>query len=378
MFQRGLHLLNRVVLKAGVFGICVLNASTAFANMEVCQDFSSATYNVVGCEKWFDISLLIPDNSLPVILAHENHIDDTGFLLAINNSPSTKNASHFLDRHRIYFTEQVKDITNALDRFISQKERVAGQPSESYFILNTEIVLNEYGDNSYSVTGSGKADLSNTEKHLKFIFESRPEEDQSLRENERPNRTPAQGLDGDDAIAGFQFAEKRGEFDWRSSFDLGARLNFPMDAFARYKLVKKTKLGKSFLTSRAELPYFVNQGAKPSAKVSWLYPINERLHFRSVSRYKYTRQTHFDEWSQSLQLNHYVNDNVGVEYKVGASGDEEYHDVFSVYYIQAGFKLNMYNHWIYLSIVPAFEFAEENDWEADFSLGFFIQAIYSD
>lgn len=284
-----------------------------------------------------------------------------------------------LDGHRAYFANQFQDVANALDRYMAQTHYDGEKENESYFILKSEVLLNEVGENEYKVRGNAKVDLSNTKKRLKLIFESRPDEDVSLDDRERPNRPGDERLASDDAIAGLQYTKEKGAYEWQPSIDVGSRLNFPLDAFTRVKLSKRTKLNERCeLLARVELPYFAREGAKPSMHVRLGVNLTPNIQVSSISRYKYTRVDRFDEWSQSFQLNHFATEDVGLEYKIGAVGNDLYDSDFSTYYFQTAIKFNLYENWIYWTLVPAIEFSEELDWEADTSLSMQFQMIYAD
>lgn len=309
-------------------------------------------------------------------------LDDTLHERLINVStlpPKPKTFGQRLDEHRAFFADQFQDMANTLDRFMSQRHYNGSGVNESYFIIDGDMIFNELEDHEFKVRAKAKVDLSNTQKRLKLIFESQPDEDLSLDDKERPNRPGSRELASNDAIAGLEYAKKKGRFAWRPSIDVGSRLNFPFDAFTRVKLAKLTQLSeKSYLSTRFELPYFAREGAKPSARVSWDYEIRENVSFTTISRYKYTRQERFDEWSQSFQVNHWPNDNLGLEYKIGAVGNDDYSADFSTYYLQTAVKFNIHEQWIWVTVVPAVEYSQENSWESDLSLALKLQLIYKD
>ncbi|VUD47596.1 hypothetical protein TDB9533_01059 [Thalassocella blandensis] len=331
----------------------------------------------LSCRQLENLTTVRP---LPVeeTLREFRHQTDTS-LMHPEKAVENRSFAHLLDDHREYFANQFQELTNSIDRYMAQNHYDGKYRNESYFIIDSEAIFNEIGSHEFNLRGKAKADLSNTQKRIKLIFESQPEEDLSLDDGERPNRNTNRDLTSDGAIAGLEYSRKKDPFEWRPSIDVGSRLHFPVDIFARFKLAKKTRTGqKSVLSTRFEYPYFAREGAKPSTRIAWLYEFSESFGFTSVSRYKYTEKERYNEWSQSFQINHYYNDELGLEYKIGAVGNDDYHSDFSTYYVQTALKINMYDHWIFLTLVPAVEYSEENNWNADTSFSLRLQLIYAD
>lgn len=352
-----------------------------FASMNVSawpsQCFNEPSPEQLRCQQLDSVNTLRASDGEETIYRYQ-HITEEA-LVHPKQGDETRTLTHLLDDHREYFANQFQVLTNSIDRYMAQKHYDGKRQNESYFILDAEANFNEIGRHEFNLRGKAKADLSSTERRLKLIFESQPEEDLSLDDEERPNRNTGRDLASEGAIAGLEISRKRDPYDWRPSIDIGSRLHFPVDIFARVKLAKKTRLGrKSILSTRFELPYFAREGARPSTRIAWLYEFTPSVAFTSVTRYKYTKKERFDEWSQSFQINHYFNDELGLEYKVGAVGNDDYQSDFSTYYLQTALKLNVYDHWIFLTLVPAIEYSEENDWTADTSFSLRLQVIYAD
>lgn len=310
-----------------------------------------------------------PDHKEPVVLE--------GSSPAIESLKAEED-SNFLDRQHVFITDQFVDLNEALDRLLSNNR--AEQPgfSKSYLVLKIDSEFGEGGETESSVRLRAKVDLPHSKERFKLIFESDPEDDYSLRENERSGSVGDENLPSDRAIAGLEYVKKAKKYEWQPSIDVGTRLNFPVDLFTRIRLRKRTLLSESWeLKTKLELPYFAREGAKPSLRLSLFHPFNETLSFKSVSRYKYTRKQSLHEAYQSIQLNQLVNERVVIEYKIGASGDNQTAERIEEYFVQIAYKKLIYRDWMYFTIAPAVSYQNERDWSSYFSLAFQLQVIYS-
>ncbi len=293
-------------------------------------------------------------------------------------SPKPEQASNFLDRQHVFITDQFVDLNEALDRLLSNKRSENPGLNQGYLVLKIDSEFGEGGETESSVRLRAKVDLPHSKERFKLIFESDPEDDYSLRENERSGSVGDENLPSDRAIAGLEYVKKGKKYEWQPSIDVGTRLNFPVDLFTRVRLRKRTLLSESWeLKTKLELPYFAREGAKPSLRLSLLHPINEMFSFKSISRYKYTRKQSLHEAYQSIQLNQLVNEKVVIEYKIGALGDNQTAERIEEYFVQIAYKKRIYRDWMFFTIAPAISYQNERDWSSYFSLAFQLQVIYS-
>ncbi len=288
--------------------------------------------------------------------------------------------SRFIDYQREALTDRFLDLTDSLDRFLSRENGGDGKTlNKSYFVVGLDSVFGEGGEHDYGASLKLKADLPHTKQRFKFIFESQPEEDFSLQQNELAGRSTNNRLERETAVAGVEYIVKASELQWRSAIDVGARLDFPADTFARVRFQKKTPLPSSWVFhKRLEFSYFARQGAKPRLKLVLERPLNERLRVGASTRYKYSRQQHLHELLQTVYLDQFMSDSLAIEYKLGAFGDDEIETQVVGYFMNAAIKKRVYRDWLYLSIVPEVNYLRENDWSPFYSLSFELQAVYSE
>jgi len=300
-------------------------------------------------------------------------IEDSGL-----TSPLLPRKPSLLDRQRHFITDRYIELTYGLDRLLSRKTAAQTDKNHSYLVLDIETIVNQAADNEYNLQMRAKADLPNTKQRLKLIFESQPDEDLSLQDNERSGRKRNNSLTPDDAIAGIEYAQQADEYRWRSSLDIGTRLDFPLDLFSRIRLVKKTRVSqRTEVVARFEFPYFAREGAKPSFRFNLDHEINDRWSFGSVTRHKYSRREALHESFQSLQVNQWVSESLTIEYKIGAYGDSIPVSEIDAYFANVAFKKRAFRDWIYLSFIPEVSYAREDQWHPRYSFVFAIQAIYA-
>ncbi len=281
----------------------------------------------------------------------------------------------FLDRQRTFVTNQFVDLSDALDRLISRKPSSA--ENNSYLVLDLNSVFSEGGEQEFKARIRAKADLPNTKSRYKLIFESDPEDDFSLQDNELSGQVGSEKGASDRAIAGVEYSKKRAKYKWQPSIDVGARFQFPIDLFTRLRFTKLTGLPKSWrMDTRLDLPYYAQEGAKPSARVSLIRDLSKSVSFKSVSRYKHTRKLSLHESYQSFQLNQLLSEGQGLEYKIGGFRSSE-GDEGREYFIQLAYKKRVYRNWMYLVLVPQVTYPESDEWHSTYSFVMQLEAIYS-
>ncbi len=281
----------------------------------------------------------------------------------------------FLDRQRAFVTNQFVDLSDALDRLISRKD--SEEKNNSYLVLDLDSVFSEGGEREFKARVRAKADLPNTKSRYKLIFESDPEDDFSPQDNERSGQVGSERGGSDGAIAGVEYAKKRAKFKWQPSIDVGARFQFPIDLFTRLRFTKLTPLPKGWRTeTRIDLPYYAQEGAKPSARLSVIRDLSKTLSFKSVTRYKHTRKLNLHQSYQSFQLNHFLSEGKAIEYKLGGSRTSEGEEGRE-YFIQLAYKKRVYRDWMYLALVPQVSYSEVDDWHPNYTFVMRLEAIYS-
>ncbi len=281
----------------------------------------------------------------------------------------------FLDRQRTFVTNQFVDLSDALDRLISRKD--SGEENNSYLVLDLDSIFSEGGEREFKARIRAKADLPNTKSRYKLIFESDPEDDFSPQGNELSGQVGSENIASDRAIAGVEYTKTRAKYKWQPSIDVGARFQFPIDLFTRLRFTKLTALPRAWrMETRIDLPYYAQEGAKPSARVSVIRDLSKSVSFKSVSRYKHTRKLDLHESYQSFQLNHFLSEGRGMEYKVGGFRTSEGEEGRE-YFIQLAYKQRVYRDWMYLVFVPQVSYPEVDDWHPNYAFVMQIEAIYS-
>lgn len=309
--------------------------------------------------------------SEPLIHAQTPHVDEIEAPPRIHEKKLS-----FLDRQRVFITNQFVDLSESLDRIISNKP--TDGKNKSYMVLDFDSVFEEGGQRSFNLRARAKIDLPNTKHRFKLILESDPEYDFSPQENELAGITADDKLEPDRAVAAVEYTKYRNQYEWQPSFDVGTRFEFPLDLFTRMRLQKMSKFGRHWhLFSKLDFPYYAREGARPSARLSFERSLSSSFLFKSVSRYKYTEKQNIHETYQSFQLNQVWNEHQAMEYKVGAFGNSETDHPIDHYFIQFVFKKRLYRNWMYISFIPQVIFPYAEDWSPENAFTITLQSVFA-
>ncbi|MFT5085625.1 MAG: hypothetical protein ACI9Y1_003686 [Lentisphaeria bacterium] len=292
---------------------------------------------------------------------------------------SATDNKNILEKQRLYIANKILDFTGKLDNFFSKKNQSDNTKNSSYLVLTTESSFKESGENKYNLRVQGKADLPNAKDRLKLIFESSPEEDLSLQDSERLGKSDNAALVPEQAIAGLEYNLKASKDQWRSTYGLGVRMHFPVDMYARIKVSKVVDLNENWrLSRRFELPIFAREGAKPSFRIRLSKQLSDSLVFTTSSKFKYTHEESLSEILQIMQINKTVGDRLTIGYKIGAFADNKPKEQVHTYFTQLSFKQNIYQGWLYLSLVPEISYERGGGWRPSYAFSLRLQAVYSE
>lgn len=296
-----------------------------------------------------------------------------------NPRETNKPKPNFLDKQNTYITKRIMGITTRVDSFVSRSETPSLENNNSFVVLNVEPVFMPGGEHDYNINLRGRADLPNTKKRMRLIFESQPDEDFSLSDQGRSGHVDSEEIASERSIAGVEYAKEVGANKWRPSIDLGTRLDFPVDTFVRLKFRRVQAVTQTWqVYTRVNLPYFAQRGAQPSMRIENTKKMGEAYVFRTMSHYKYTRRERLQEYFQSFQINQWVSPALTMEYKLGAFGDNKGLRAVKGYFAFVAAKRLIYDDWLYLSFIPEVNYLRQDDWAPSYRFTLQLRAVYAD
>jgi len=285
----------------------------------------------------------------------------------------------WLDSTQYYFSETVHDFSSALDEAIAKKDGDDELINRSYLKIRYLAEYSHHGDFTSDERVSLRIDLPHVKRNWSIIFETEPEDYDSLESKQRGLVSEDSKSGASGAIGGVRLQE--GEFyNWRTNLDLGVKIKLPLDPFVRAKLRRVGELSPDWTAQfKQDFFYYHSLGSGFLTEFNFYYAFNEdhAQVFKASSSAQYIYE--HDNWELLFQLSYFdrINNNHLLEYSTGVSIEPNKADEVTNSWISASWKQKIYSNWLYLYLTPQIDAPRELDYQFNmgFQLGF--EAIFS-
>lgn len=281
-----------------------------------------------------------------------------------------------MEETREIVSRKVKKAAIELDNFISGQE-VDDVVNGTYIKLGFSETLEKAGRTYVKQKVKLKLDLPNTEKRLKIIFESDPEDNDSLEERNRELVSESVRLTDDGSTSGALRAMLAGNDKWRVSIDAGLR-STPIDPFARCRIKRKDQFGDQLNTRiQQSLYYFDEDGWIESSELYIQYQLTERVYLVNKMEAQFQDQDNTFEFAQVASILQIVSDRHSLSYSMGVIGENRPVPRATSYFFNMAYRYRLMRKWIFLNVIPDFSFPREEDFTLQPSLTIRLDFILS-
>ena len=271
----------------------------------------------------------------------------------------------WVDKTEIYLASTVHDFSSFIDHGLAKEEDEEPLINRSYILLKSAAEYSHRGYFESDARVSVRIDLPHTERKWDLIFETDPEDYDSLESKQRDLTTKDATGESKDAIGGIRLYDGLMR-NWKSSYDIGVKLRFPMDPFIRADLRRVEDCFDDWVTQfRQQVFYYYSIGAGAVTGLSFYHALDEDksqiIRFGSSAQYLYDDR----QWELLFQLglsDRINNDNL-LEYSTGISVDPNHSDEITNYWISFAWHQNLYKNWLYFSVIPKIDAPREYDYK---------------
>ena len=311
----------------------------------------------------------------------------------------------WIERTRDSLSQTVGSTAEAIDRYGSEelfdhegKFFDPEQANDSYVRLRLTQDVRRYQRGENNIRLSAKVDLPNTQHHVKFIFDSEPEDFNAIGDKSRQSNTGAGDVDQLDekAVAGIRFSENP-EKGWRKDVDIGARLRSDLDMYTRFRLERVYPFAQDEWKARVLWNnfYFHSRGWGSETSVNFIREYNKHLIFWTTTEGQYVDRDNNWELLHAFQLRHILNKNNQIEYQMGVSaatkpfprtdlgigGELPRSSNVNIKPTDAWLRINwlhrLYKDWLYVKVSPEAAYPRSNDYHFTPAIYVELEAFFS-
>ncbi|ELR65662.1 hypothetical protein C942_00745 [Photobacterium marinum] len=266
----------------------------------------------------------------------------------------------WIDDTQLTIADSIHDYSSSFDHFVGKKDDEEPMNNRSYLRLKLKSRYSHRENFDPDGSVYFKLDLPHTKKNWKLIFESDPDDFDRLEDKERGiSANSSNSLSG--AVGGVRLqGRKWGE--WKTNFDLGLKLRFPIDPFTRIEVYRTDQLSYEWTSlTKQEVFYYKSKGPGAITSFNFYHAISQApstiLKLSLNAQYLDTD----NNWEvvQQAEIFDRVNQDNLLQYSIGVSADSRPNYSVTNSWVSIGWKHRLYKKWLYLTATSEFDFQEQ-------------------
>lgn len=254
-------------------------------------------------------------------------------------------------------------MSKGIDNYFSG-ENIEDTSNGSYMKLTIAETFYKGGDVADDIDLKAKLEIPNTEKHLKLVFSSSPEEEKSVEDRVSQNAT-GERIEKDSSVAGVEYEQDPTESQWRQSYTAGVKLRLRgLVPVARYKVKNDWQLDEHW-KSRFEQSfwYIDDSGFGATNEINFIRPLNEihTLNLGTDIEFKDDEDRYY--YGFTIADYHRLTPDSGWKYRIGLVGESQPTNWVTNYFIGASYRKALYKDWFFFETGPQLSFPRDDGWK---------------
>jgi len=285
----------------------------------------------------------------------------------------------WIEETQQYVSQTVQNTAVNIDRYIARDSFDELAVNESYVRLRLLQHMGQAGQQTTETRFSGKIDLPNSKRKVKLIFDTDPDDFDSLEQKQRDVGVGSELFDKSRSEAAVGLAVERDlEHDWKMSLGGGVRLRSALDPYTRLRFTRRGKWTEHWSARiRETLFYYDSKSWGAETELDLYRPLdNDRLLHLALGG-KYLDSDDNWEWIHGMSVNRRLDRNNAVEYQVGVSANSKPSTRVSNYWLRGKWQHRLYQNWLYLSVVPEVSFPRDRHFSASYQLTAELEMYFS-
>jgi hypothetical protein len=268
-----------------------------------------------------------------------------------------------MDPTRNYMSGKLESWARNIDSFFGDYRNYQ-ESNDSVVQLDATHTIGYLGEPKYDFAVNIKLSLPNTEKKLKILIETNPE-DKTISSSTKIQPQPVKPVSTPATIAAALRYEKAEAERWHFSTDGGIQLaGLASTPFVRARLSLAMPLDKWRLKVAESVFWFNTIGAGESTLIDFERQLNEQQLFRASSNATWLNNTQSFDLSQSFSVFHALNERTALMYQIGAFGVSRPQAQVTDYVILMTYRYRLHREWVFLEISPQLHFPQVANYQA--------------
>ncbi|KDM91704.1 hypothetical protein [Photobacterium galatheae] len=270
----------------------------------------------------------------------------------------------WLDTTQTSVSETITDVSTDIDQFLSLNEEEEPMVNESYLRIRLKPYYTHRGDFEFDSSIALRMDLPHAEKDWKLIFETDPEDYESL-ENKERGIADTTGTENRGAIAGVRL-ESRKFSEWYADFDVGLKLRLPLDPFTRARFRRVDKLGAGWTSLvRQEFFYYHSKGPGTLTSADFYNALEpaELTILRVGASAQFLDDDDNWQFVNLAEIYDRISNRNLFTYSIGLSANSRPNLSTENAWISFSWQRRLHKHWLYMKLTPSVNFQKEYDYK---------------
>lgn len=266
-----------------------------------------------------------------------------------------------LDPFHQSVSQWVENTSRRIDSFFGTTDALSVE-TDSYLRIGQAWRWREGDAFDQDLGASFRLDLPTTERRLRLVIESDPEEtrgtlaeQESTLADERPDRG------GRLRIGINRLGDRDKALQWNTQVGAGIRARLPPDPYARVISQRLWTLrdGPWQLESDNRLSWFNKDGY--SARTRWDLGrlLDERRHLRFLTNVQWREEVDTLEFSEAVELNRRLDRRRALRYTAAVLGESSSHPRVEDAFLQLRYRRDVHRGILFLDMAPALHFPRE-------------------
>jgi hypothetical protein len=277
-------------------------------------------------------------------------------------SPVFTTPMETVDNTHTSLSEMIETTARRIDQFFGN-DRAFQESNETSLQISLDYISEEDNVAQFESRVRGKLVLPGTERRLRLIVESDPEE----LDPEAPGRNPIDALETtNNYIIGVEGERLRG--DWQLRPSLGVKPGMSPQLYGRFRAIRYFDLDKWVARFQGTAAWFSADGKSLSATTDFDRRINDKLLFRSSTGLRWNIDDEVTDASQVFTLYQRMASKAKLAYDIGVVGNDDTHWRVTDQFVRLRYRRLVYKNWAFMEIQPMVSWPEDNDFHEELSL----------
>lgn len=279
-----------------------------------------------------------------------------------------------LDGPQQYISSGFLGFSKSVDEFFSD-EKAEYESNGSYIRLTGDSVFTDGDGWGFSGSTRAKLVLPNTQRKLRLVFESDPEQE---REGPQP-KLDSNPIDAAEKKAYFAGVEGLlGEFEhWRFRPGIGLKINRKLDFFLRFRASRKYSINDDWQAYLGNTLYwFYSTGYRFDTRLDFDRKFGDHKLFRASTT---ARREELNDWwdlAQVFSITHSIDRKQALVYLAGAYGVSEPNAHAEDYRLQMRYRRLIHSDYLFMEMIPQLQYLQENDFDPVFSFTLRVEMVF--